>query len=323
MAGFIARRKDPLLFFTILLVLLCVLAAQAETEGGSSMLGRAVMQACSPFVRLSSGVAQRVRDTWFGYFDLVDARAANRRIHDRYDRQSLELALLREKLATYERAEELHRFLQGLELPGEEALLDSIRPAMIISNRHWDEQSRILLLNRGRSAGIRRNMPVITADGVVGKTVACTGGITTVLLATDVNSGISARVVRSRVWGVLTGGEALADGSRGLEMLHVSSLDDVVVNDEVITSGLDGIYPAGLLVGTVIAVDPGPGLSKRVRVRPAVEMSRLEEVLVLAREERLPGELAADDADAAVGGRVEDGDGGAGDAVPAEGEGGR
>jgi len=312
MAGFIARRKEPLLFFSILLVLLCVIAAQAETESGSSVLGRTVMQVCSPFVRLSSGTAQKARDTWFGYFDLVDARANNRRISDRYERQSLELALLREKLATYERAEGLHLFLQELELPGEEDLLQSMLPALVISNRHWDDQSRILLLNRGRSAGIRRNMPVITADGVVGKTVACTGGITTVLLATDVNSGISARVARSRVWGVLTGGGGLADGSQGLEMLHISSLDDVDVNDQVITSGLDGIYPAGLAVGTVIAVEPGPGLSKRVRVRPAVEMSRLEEVLVLAREERLPGELMAAEEEAA--------EPGAEDGAPAEGE---
>lgn len=295
MAGFIARRRDPLLFVTVLLILLCILASQAENESGSSLLTRTVMGVCSPFVRLSAGTAQKVRDTWFGYFDLVDARAANRRTRGEFDRQALELALLREKLRSYERSEALHQFLEGLDLPGEEALLQSIQPVRVISNRHWDDQSRILLINRGASAGLQQNMPVITAEGVVGKTLTCTEWVSTVLLATDVNNGVSARVARSRVWGILTGGGSLADGRPALEMQHISSLDDVEPGDLVVTSGLDGIYPAGLALGTVVSVDGGPGLSKRVRVEPEVEMSRLEEVLVLAIEERLPSQLAGEE----------------------------
>jgi rod shape-determining protein MreC len=292
MAGFKSRRKESLLFVAVLLVLLCILASQAQKDSGSSLLTRTVMQAFSPFVRLSAGAAQKVRDAWFGYFNLVDAQSANIRTREQFDRQALELALLREKLSSYQKAEALHEFLEGFRIPGEEDLLESIRPALVISNRHWDEQSRILLLNRGASGGLQPNMPVITAEGVVGKTVTCTAWVSTVLLATDVNSGISARVARSRVWGILTGGGKLADGRPALAMQHISSLDDVLEGDLVITSGLDGIFPAGLAVGTVVLVDDGPGLSKRVRVAPAVEMSRLEEVLVLAREEQLPSQLA-------------------------------
>jgi rod shape-determining protein MreC len=298
MAGFIVRRKDPLLFVTILLVLLAILASQAENERGDSLLSRTVMEACSPFVRLSAGAAQKVRDTWFGYFNLVDARAKNRRTMDQYDRQALELALLRERLRTYERSEALLRFIQELEIPGEEPVLESISPALVISNRHSDEQqSRVLLLNRGSSAGLKKNMPVITSDGVVGKTVSCTRWVSTVLLATDVNSGISVRVARgeSRVWGMITGGAVMADGRPALEMQHVSSLDDVVQGDRVVTSGLDGIYPAGLTVGTVFSVEDGLGLSKKVLVEPAVKMSLLEEVLVLVREEQLPSQLAPEE----------------------------
>ncbi len=138
-------------------------------------------------------------------------------------------------------------------------------------------------------------MPVITNLGVVGKTVTCTEWVSTVLLTTDMNSGVSARTARSRVWGILTGGGSLADGRASLEMQHISTLDDVVVGDRVVTSGLGGIYPAGLAVGTVLTVTPGPGLSKRVRVEAAVEMSRLEEVLVLVSEERLPSDLVPDE----------------------------
>jgi rod shape-determining protein MreC len=295
MAGFIVRRKYTLLFFTVLFVLLCILASQAQKDSGPSLLTRTVMQVFSPFVRLSAGAAQKLRDTWFGYFDLVDARATNRRTMDQFDRQALELSLLREKLRTYERGEALHHFIQELQLPGEEVLLESISPALVISNHHWNEQSRILLLNRGALAGLKKNMPVITSDGVVGKTVTCTELVSTVLLATDVNSGISARVARSRVWGMLTGGGTLADGRPALEMQHISILDDVEEGDLVITSGLGGIFPAGLAVGTVVSVEEGPGLSMRVSVRPAVEMSRLEEVLVLASEEQLPWQLVGEE----------------------------
>ncbi len=291
MAGFIVRRKDTLLFFTVLFVLLCILASQAQNDSGPSLLTRTVMQVFSPFVRLSAGAAQKLRDTWFGYFDLVDARATNRRTMDQFDRQALELSLLREKLRTYERGEALHQFIQELQLPGEEVLLESISPALVIYNRHGEEQSRILLINRGTSAGLRPNMPVLTAEGVVGKTLTCTEWSSTVLLATDVNSGISARVVRSRVWGMLTGGGQLADGRPALAMQHISSLDKVEPGYLVVTSGLDGIFPAGLAVGTVVSVEAGPGLSMLVTVRPAVEMSRLEEVLVLASEEQLPWQL--------------------------------
>jgi rod shape-determining protein MreC len=136
--------------------------------------------------------------------------------------------------------------------------------------------SRTVTIDRGTSSGVRVNMAVIAPTGVVGRVVTPTVHASKVQLLVDRNAGAGALVVRSRAQGVVVGA-----GEELMRMNYVSGIADVKVGDVVVTSGIDGIYPRGFVIGTIESVDKGNGLYKVIHVRPTVDFSRLEEVLVV------------------------------------------
>jgi rod shape-determining protein MreC len=127
-------------------------------------------------------------------------------------------------------------------------------------------------------------MPVISPTGVVGRIVTVTARASKVQLLVDRNAGAGALAERSRAQGVVLGaGEDL------LRMDYVSGIADVKAGDTIVASGIDGIYPKGFVIGKVESVDRGTGIYKIIRVRPAVDFNRLEEVLVVT----IPPETSA------------------------------
>jgi rod shape-determining protein MreC len=133
------------------------------------------------------------------------------------------------------------------------------------------------VLNKGSADGVRKGMAVVTPLGVVGKVVAVTGGTAKVLLLTDPNSGIDVLVQRTRSRGIVSG--SLESGT---VLKYIKRSEDVQEGDRLVTSGLDNIFPKGLLVGTVIRVrKQNRGLFQSVEVWPAVQAARVEEVLVI------------------------------------------
>jgi rod shape-determining protein MreC len=138
--------------------------------------------------------------------------------------------------------------------------------------------SSVVTVNRGGLHGVSLNTPVICQSGVVGRVIAVGPHAAKVQLIIDRDSGVGVLIERSRTTGVLEGTTA----NRGeLPMRFVPSIADVVVGDAVITSGLDQIYPKGLLVGHVSRVLQGSGLLKEVFVAPSARFDRLEEVLLI------------------------------------------
>jgi len=118
--------------------------------------------------------------------------------------------------------------------------------------------------------------PKIAPTGVVGRIVTLAGRASKVQLLVDRNAGAGALVERSRAQGVILGA-----GQDLLRMEYVSGIADVKAGDTIVTSGIDGIYPKGFVIGKVEGVDRGNGIYKVIRVRPAVDFNRLEEVLVV------------------------------------------
>jgi rod shape-determining protein MreC len=130
-------------------------------------------------------------------------------------------------------------------------------------------------LDRGERDGIRKNMGVITPDGVVGKVVETYPNAAQVLLLTDKESGVGAMLADSRIQSPVGGqGEPL------LVMKYVPNDDTVNLGERVITSGMDRIFPRDLPVGTVADIKAGNPF-KQIRIKPAANLERLEEVLVL------------------------------------------
>jgi rod shape-determining protein MreC len=135
--------------------------------------------------------------------------------------------------------------------------------------------SQTIQLDRGERDGIRKNMGVITPDGVVGKVIEAYANTSQVLLLTDKESGVGAMLADSRVQSPVGGlGEPM------LSMKYVANDDTVNLGERVITSGMDRIFPRDLPVGTIAEIKPGNPF-KQIRIKPAANLERLEEVIVL------------------------------------------
>jgi rod shape-determining protein MreC len=138
-----------------------------------------------------------------------------------------------------------------------------------------DANSNVIYLDQGQRDGIRKDMGVITPEGVVGKVIESYGDTSQVLLLTDRDSGVGAMIADSRIQSPVGGtGEPL------LNMKYVGNDDEVSIGSRVVTSGMDRIFPKDLPVGTITQVKPGTPF-KQIRVRPSANLEKLEEVIIL------------------------------------------
>jgi rod shape-determining protein MreC len=136
--------------------------------------------------------------------------------------------------------------------------------------------SRTITIDQGSAAGVARGAAILAHGGLVGQVFLVSPHAARVLLITDHNSGVDAVVQRTRGRGIV---EGAVDGRCGLKF--VKRTEDLQVGDLVLSSGLDGIFPRGLPVGRIVAVDKqGQGLFQYAQVEPAVDVDELEEVLV-------------------------------------------
>jgi rod shape-determining protein MreC len=136
---------------------------------------------------------------------------------------------------------------------------------------------KTILINRGTAHGLRKDLPVMTDQGVVGRVIETSWHVSRVLLLTDANSNIDALIQSNRVQGILQG-----IGTAGCILKYVSKAEEVRVGDVILSSGLAITFPKGLLLGVISRVDKkDSGLFQKIEVVPAVDFSKLEEVLVL------------------------------------------
>ena len=135
---------------------------------------------------------------------------------------------------------------------------------------------RTATINKGSSDGLKTNMPVIAPTGLVGRIVTLAPRAAKIQLLVDRNFGAGALVERSRAQGVVLG-----SGEDLLKMEYVADVADVKQGDTIVTAGVDGLYPKGLVIGKVESIDKGNGIYKVIKVRPATDFNRLEDVLVV------------------------------------------
>ena len=133
-----------------------------------------------------------------------------------------------------------------------------------------------MIIDRGSNAGIQVNDAIVNANGLIGRVVLTTKDMAKVQLIIDSNSSVGALVERTRRQGVLRG-----DGAGGAQLYDVPSLADVQPGDNVLTAGIDGIYPKGIPVGVVQKAEKGQDLFKSIVVKPSVDFGSIEEVIVL------------------------------------------
>ena len=217
------------------------------------------------FVRRTGDVVSRI---WRGYFYLVGLQAENEILKQKTVENQSKEALYQETLLEKERLRKLLEFRDQAALP--------VTGARIIGF-DFSIWFKCAFLDKGTNDGIKLGMPVINAAGIVGRLVECYPNYSKVLLLIDRSSAVDAIDQRNRLRGVLEG-----IGSNRCFLRFVHKNQDVQVGDIILASGLGGVYPQGMILGSVVAVDKKvPGIFQEIEVEPAVDFTRLEEVLIV------------------------------------------
>ncbi len=259
--------KRPLLVFGGAIVLHIVLiSAQVNTTAGIPFIQVVTFGAFSELQRGTMTGVNGVRGLWTGYFALRDVHAQNEVL--KRELATLQVRLQEER-AEAQRTGSLRQLLELRQRAG----LETIAAEIIAAGANQD--FRDMTIDKGSSDGLEPDMAVISPAGVVGRVILPSARAAKVQMLIDRNAAAGALIERTRAQGIVIG----QDDS--LRMEYVPGTADVKPGDLVVTSGIDRIYPKGFVIGTVETVDRGPGSYHRITVRPAVDFSRLEDVLVV------------------------------------------
>ncbi len=227
-----------------------------------------LIEVTAPFQKGLKQVVGAVEKVWMDYFYLVGLRDENRKLKQDLDVLQADNRRYQELLATHERLRKLLQFKQVIRHSVVAAQVTGLDPS------GWFKS---IIVDKGSRSGIKPDMSVVNASGVVGRVISVSPDFSKILLIVDQNSAVDCLLQRSRDRGILRG---LSTDVCSLEYLAKTA--DAKVGDSLITSGLGGVFPKGLPVGTILDIDENPGmLFKEIKVRPAVDFSTLEEVMII------------------------------------------
>ena len=261
------RQRSGYLFLAVVLGQIILISAQVNSHSGVPVLEAVAFGIFAEVQRGASAVVSGVRHGWSGYVGLRGVRAENDTLKRDLAAAQIELQAQR---ALADRSRGLQQLLQlrdrsHLTMTAAEIIADSATPDF-----------RTMTIDKGARDGLTADMAVIAPAGVVGRIVVPAARAAKIQLLIDRNAAAGALVERSRAQGVAVGG-----GDARLRMEYVSEVADIVAGDVVVTSGIDGIYPKGFVIGQVESVEKNGGAYKRIVIKPAVDFRSLENVLVV------------------------------------------
>lgn len=261
------RQRTAVLFIAVVLGHIILISAQVNSSAGVPLLEVVTFGAFAEVQRGAAGLTGNIRDAWSGYGNLRGVRAENEALKRQLSDLQVQFQQERARAVRVEQLEKLLGFQR-------EQRVDTIAAGVIGASASLD--FRGITIDRGTTHAVHANMAVIAPGGLVGRVVTPTAHASKVQLMIDQNAAAGALVERTRAQGIVVG--------TGVEMLRMNFVPvtaDVKAGDAVVTSGVDGLYPKGFVIGKVEQVDNGNGIYKNIRVRPSVEFNRLEDVLVV------------------------------------------
>jgi rod shape-determining protein MreC len=260
------RQRSGYLFLAVVLAQVLLISAQVNSRTGVPVLEAITSGVFSELQRTLYAGISGVKQAWSGYVGLRHVKVEN----DDLKRQLAAAQLaLQEQRALADRTRGLEQLLEMRE----PLALTTVAANIIAASATPD--FRTVTVDKGTSNAVAKDMAVLGAAGIVGRVVVPSVRSATVQLLVDRNAAAGALVERSRAQGVIVG-----EGDR-LRLDYVSDASDIVAGDTVVTSGIDGIYPKGFVIGRVESIDRSGGAYKHIAVRPAVNFSSLEEVLIV------------------------------------------
>ena len=270
------RQRTGWLFVGVVFAHVILISAQAKTGRGVPVLESVVFGAFAEVQRGATTAIGGATSTYQDYFALQEIRQKNETLQQRV--AELEIGLQQERTAAGQA-----RSLQQLLDLRNELPIATIAARVIGGGASPDFKT--ITIDKGTQDGVRPDMAVIAPQGVVGRVIQPSSRAAKVQLLIDSDAAAGAIIDRSRAQGVAVG------VTSGLRLEHVSGSADIQVGDRLVTSGIDGIFPAsppiqgrfprGFAIGHIESVERGPGGFKAIVVRPAVDFTSLEAVLVV------------------------------------------
>jgi rod shape-determining protein MreC len=262
------RNYKTIIFIVILLAaVLIVLSYNLKQKSPAGLITKVVLEVAAPVQNVLNTSVKSVSDAWYHYLFLVGMEEENRNLKKKIEDMKSQLILYQEG---YLEAQRLRNLL---------ALKDDYNFNFVTARVIGREQValfKIILINKGTVHGLKAGMPVMAAPGLVGRVIDTSWHAAKVLPLIDENSNIDAIVQRNRTQGIIRGA-----GSRGCVLKYISKTQDVKEGDIIVSSGIGGVFPKGMMIGQVNHVDrQEAGLFLRINVTPAIDFSMLEEVLV-------------------------------------------
>jgi rod shape-determining protein MreC len=268
MRDFLMRHREGLLLALLLGFSLLIISRQVRDPTGMTYFRRNVLAITSPFQNGFATVVGGVSGLWDNYVDLHGVRDENRKLREDVNHLRTEVQKLREELFRAGRLEEFAAYRLETGFEGTVARVIGESP---------DPWTRTIVVNRGKTDGIERGLTVVTPDGLVGRVVEVSGRSSVVRLIVDRSSRVPVVVSRSRARAILEG-----ENSGTCQLKYLDRTQDVLEGDVIITSGLAGVYPRGVEVGSVTQViRKSHGLYQYAKILPEAPLGRLEDVMIL------------------------------------------
>ncbi len=251
----------------LLILHLTLLSVQIEDPSGTHLFRKWALQISSPILNVSSSLWGGMRRTWNGYIWLRGAREENERLRERVRQLSLREDTVAQIEAENARLRQLMTYKEARSFTTLGSRIVGRAPNYLAS---------VVYIDRGSNDGIRVDHAVLADNGVFGRVVLVTPHTSHVQLITNADAAVGAMVERTRSPGVLTG-----TGNPVLDLNYINNTEQVEVNDLIVTSGLDGVFPKGLPLGRVVESRKGNSVFRVVRVTPLADLIHVEEVLIL------------------------------------------
>ena len=263
-------RRPTLLFIVVLSLLFVLMSFSHQTRylgETRTMFERTVMTIFSPVPKFVNWIGGSAQDIHHGYLDM---RAA---VNENIGLRRKVASLTTENLKLRQSEGDLKRLRSLLAYSEQFDMRTSMAQTIMLDTAG---RFKSIIIDRGSADGVQVNDVIANANGLIGRVVLTTNDLAKVQLVTDSNCSVGSLVERTRRQGVVRG-----NGGNAIQMFDIPSLADVQVGDRVLTAGIDGVYPRGVTVGTVVRSDPGQSLFKTITVKPAVDFGTIEEVIVI------------------------------------------
>jgi len=280
---FFKRLRNVLLVWVALLALLALFSSFAQTQRNFSAAESTLIDGLLPVFSVFTSFKNGVASWWNHYIFLVDTQQENDRLNQKLGQLQQENNRLKEIALAHERLLKLLHLKEGPGLPVQVAEVVGKNPGPFL---------QLLFINKGRKDGLVRGMPVVLPEGVVGRLEKTADRYSEVLLLNDPGFAVDCQTQRTRVRGILTG----ISGQRHCQIKYVARTEDIKPGDIIMTSGLDQLFPKGLMLGRVLKVVPqAKGNFLFIEVVPEVSLSEIEEVQIIPRKPPIPDQESAPD----------------------------